>query len=549
MIKARELIKKQDIVLKEIISKQCVDEESMWHGGYNPAYDVERGSIITTGLSQYADSESKFYKSEDLLKRMNWNMDFLLRFQLKSGLVSLMDCNIESPPDTAFIINNLAICHYFIKKVNMDELYELDEKIITFLDKTQNGMITGGFHTPNHRWVMSCALVFLYDIFGNEQLKNRALEYLDEGIDNNVDGEWTERSNAAYNSVCDLCMYHIGEILNNELAFSAARRNLEMMTYMIHPNESIVTEYSTRQDRGNIILMGGGYVLIYFLMAAKDMNSEFMYMANLALKNCKNYGMILLYAKIYENLFSKEIPLKKINENYVKLLNKNNQAKVPQRYSRYGNPVLRYRKDKMSLTVMSGQPNFLYFQYGNARMFGMRFVVGWFGLGGVSFSSIDQLEENKYRLYAEISGKYWQTLKKEKCEKFSGDFNKMPNHEREDIGKVKFSVECIVTIVENEIALEFSVDCQYMLFAQIVCMFDSNGNLEGNDITQMGNNVIRQNSATTVYICDGSEMEIYGGGKEHDFAVIRGDSINHNAKNLVFNFISPKKQKIIIKTK
>lgn len=548
MIDFDYLIKKQDNVIKEVIEKQCTDEKSLWYGGFNPADEISRTEFILSALPIYADKRSEYYKNSEILGRMKLNIENLLKFQHKSGLISLMDCNINSPPDTAFTINDLAICHYFIKKTNMPELEPLDKDILKFMEISKKGLTEGGFHTPNHRWVISCALGFLYDIFGDEKLKTRASEYLAEGIDINEDGEWTERSNACYNAVSDLYMYHIGENFGIEEAFDAVRKNLEMMKYLLHPNDYIATEYSTRQDKGKIAHMDARYTIVYQLMAGKYNDEEMAYMAQLGIKNSKNFGKLLLYSGVYEEFMHADVRPKKISNSYIKLFGEKNVAEVPKQKSTFGDSVLRYRNADLSVTIMAGQPDFIFFQYGNARIFGIRLVVGWFGLGGVSFPTIEKVNDTTYRLFAQAYGKYWQTFDKNTAEKYKGNFSKMPNDEREDIGKVSFSAECVVSLENDGLSLEISVDSEYLLFTQLVCMLDARGTLETDDKTELRENVTRQNSSKSVYSCDNSKIEIIGGGSEHDYAVIRGDSLNRDAENLVFNMMSPKNKKIYIKT-
>ena len=505
MINISELIQRQESYWEDLKQHQCMDEKSMWYGGFNYAYEFAMTKIITQGLPLYCEAGSRYYKSEDILERMKLNSEFLLKYQNDSGLISLLDCNIESPPDTAFMVNDLAIAHFYIERSKMTELKTIDENIVGFLRRTQNGLINGGFHTPNHRWVISCALGMLYNIFGNEELKKRAHEYIAEGIDINDDGEWTERSNACYNAVSDLYMYHIGEIFHIDEAFEAVRKNLEMMKFLLHPNDYIVTEYSTRQDKGKVATMDARYTIAYMLTAGKYNEPEFVYMAERAIEHAKEFGGLLQYARLYEEYILADIEPKPVSDKYIKMINSGSKARVPKPKSAFGDSVLRYRNGSMSVTVMAGQPDFLFFQYGDARIFGIRSVAV-----------------------------------------YKGNFNAMPNDSREDIGKVEFSAECIIELKDDGIDLDISAGGHF-LFTQLVCMFDRNGKLEGDDLKSMNEWVVRQNSGRSVYTDGGSEIEVTGGGSDHDLGVIRGDSLNKEAQNLVFNFISPEHRKIMIR--
>lgn len=549
MIDINELIKKQEIYWKEIEENQCTDPESIWYGGFNYVYTHEMAKVITQGLALYCEPESSYCKSKEILFRMKINSEYLLKYQNKSGLISLLDCNIESPPDTAFMLNDLAIAHFYIVKSGMDELREIDKNILEFMKRAKEGLLNGGFHTPNHRWVISSALGMLYKIFGDDSLKNRVLEYFKEGIDINEDGEWTERSNACYNAVTDQYMFHIGEIFGIEEAFTAIKKNLEMMKYLFHPDDYIATEYSTRQDKGKATTMNGRYMIVCMLIGGKYNIPEYVYMAERAMARAKEFGCLLLYARLYEEYILKSIESKPISDRYIKMINGGSTAKVPKAKSEFGDSVLRYRNEELSITVMAGQPDFLFLQYGKARMFGMRFVVGWFGRGGVSFPTVERLSEHKYRLSTISTGKYWQVLPYERVAESKGNFNKMPNNTRENIGKVEFFAECIIDLKEDGIELDVSVESEHFLFTQMVCMFDRAGKFECDDSEQMNEWVIRQNSGKSIYTQEGDVIEIVGDGNEHDFGVIRGDNLNKEAQNLVFNYISPRHRKIIIRHK
>ena len=47
-------------------------------------------------------------------------------------------------------------------------------------------LITGGIHTPNHRWVVSCALTKLYELWPDQRYMDRANQWLRENIDPNI---------------------------------------------------------------------------------------------------------------------------------------------------------------------------------------------------------------------------------------------------------------------------------------------------------------------------------------------------------------------------
>ena len=148
-----------------------------------------------------------------------------------------------------------------------------------------------------------------------------------------------------------------------------------------------------------------------------------------------------------------------------------------------------------------------------------------------------------------VKGKYWQVLPETETAGYGGNFDAMPNNSREDIGKVEFFAECTVTILEDGIELELSARGIDFLFTQLVCMLNRDGEIIGDDISKMNEWVVRQNFGRCIYSRNNSTIEFEGCGAEHDIDVIRGDTLNKEAINLVFNMVSPDKKKIIIRSK
>ena len=537
-MKIQELIKKQEAVWEEARERQVLDRESFWYGTYDINDRYAPSDLLVQGLPLYTNRESKYYKDANLLQRLGLCMEFILKFQLPDGLISLPDCNIDSPPDTGFLINDLSICYFFIEQAGMPELAPLQGQIKLFLQKTIPGMLTGGFHTANHRWVMACALGFLYRIFGDGRLKARAFAFLAEGFDVNDAGEWAERSNVIYNAVSDLYAFHIGETFGVEEAYGAVRRNLEMMRYMFHPEFYIATEYSTRQDRGTRARMDSRYTIVFLLMSVMDRNPQYAFLAEKALEYAPTFGLLLLYAGVYGSRILDTPEPKAVSDCYTVLLNGTKRTDVPKKYSENGDAVLRHRNGKLSVTVMAGQPDFLFLQYGKARAFGIKLPIGWFGMGGISFPGIERIDADTYRMYTPVRGKYWQVFDADFAKRYNGNFIGMPNQEREDINRVETEAEVKITLQKNGLDLDIRIDKLPMIFAQLVCMLDLEGTVSG-DTVRLEQGVIALQSGRAVYECDGDCIEITGMGGGHRFPVLRGDTLNPCAQNLVVNAVSP----------
>ncbi|RCS74650.1 hypothetical protein CIK68_06195 [Brachybacterium alimentarium] len=107
--------------------------------------------------------------------------------------------NVDSPPDTAFTINDLAWALAAITRLSGDEvaalrLAPLLARLERVLTAATPALVGGGVHTPNHRWEIASALARMWETLGSEVTRERALQWLNEGADLQADGLFSERS-------------------------------------------------------------------------------------------------------------------------------------------------------------------------------------------------------------------------------------------------------------------------------------------------------------------------------------------------------------------
>ncbi len=100
-----------------------------------------------------------------------------------------------------------------------------------------------------------------------ERIRNRAEQYLAEGIDGDADGEYAERSTGNYNAVVDKCLVTAYEMTGNETYLGYVERNLDMMLYYFDGDDTVFTQNSTRQDQGKA-MYPDPYFYLYTYMAA-----------------------------------------------------------------------------------------------------------------------------------------------------------------------------------------------------------------------------------------------------------------------------------------
>ena len=60
--------------------------------------------------------------------------------------------------------------------------------------RSARSLAEGGVHTPNHRWEICKALAHLHHLWPSRLLMARINDWLGEGIDQDAEGEYSERS-------------------------------------------------------------------------------------------------------------------------------------------------------------------------------------------------------------------------------------------------------------------------------------------------------------------------------------------------------------------
>ncbi|WP_460796928.1 hypothetical protein [Microbacterium sp. GXF0217] len=160
--------------------------------------------------------------------------------------------NVDSPPDSAFTVNDLCDTLRLLETVRHERTAGIDALVAeldAIADLIEPALLAGGVHTPNHRWEISAALARLHRRRPSDALASRVSEWLAEGIDITPDGVYSERSAnyAAYVSNPSLSV--IADVFGRSDAQDAVVRNLESTLGMIHPDGTVETVHSRRQDQ------------------------------------------------------------------------------------------------------------------------------------------------------------------------------------------------------------------------------------------------------------------------------------------------------------
>ncbi|MBN2394488.1 MAG: hypothetical protein JXR84_27390, partial [Anaerolineae bacterium] len=178
--------------------------------------------------------------------------DFMLRAQRPSGNIDLLSVNYDSAPDTGFVVQQLcAVIEVARLRGAAGSAWEtLLAKLEQFVRRAVAGMLTGGFHTPNHRWVIASALVQAHALFPDLDVAATVDAYLAECIDVDAEGLFIERSIGVYDAVNDRSWLLIAERRDCPAALDAVARNLDLDLRFLHADGTAETGLSRRQDYG-----------------------------------------------------------------------------------------------------------------------------------------------------------------------------------------------------------------------------------------------------------------------------------------------------------
>lgn len=189
---------------------------------------------------------------ESRLDRAAQAADFMLRAQRPSGNIDLLSVNYDSAPDTGFVVQQLCAVLELARARGVDSpaWVMLLDKLEQFVRCAVAGMLTGGFHTPNHRWVIAAALVQAHALFPDLDVAATVDAYLAEGIDVDAEGLFIERSIGVYDAVNDRSWLFIAERRDCPEALDAVARNLDLDLRFLHADGTTETGLSRRQDYG-----------------------------------------------------------------------------------------------------------------------------------------------------------------------------------------------------------------------------------------------------------------------------------------------------------
>jgi hypothetical protein len=397
---------------------------------------------------------STYYHDAALKKPMESIVDDLLNYQNPDGT---MDAgNLQSPPDTAFMMENLVIGTRILHQDKSKELDGVKEKAKLFITKAADAIAEGGIHTPNHRWAVCSILANVNSLYPDPKYVARINDWLGEHIFMDADGEYAERSKN-YARVNNSALIEIGRLLDKPELFDLVRKNLNLTYYQMEPNGEVITNNSRRQDQFSIQSIIGSY-LFYRYLAIRDNNGEFASVSKTieALDGFKEAVIDRSLPRfIDEPLLQKPLPAPVlVPVNYEKVFPASSLVRI----RRENTTSTLFGGNDWPLVITSGRshiPNFFAFRKGEAILRYVRFSTRFFSTGYFRSQGL-RLEGDRYILHQKLEVPYYLPLPAE-YRNPKGDYKHSPSIDGRFWSKMDFehrpttliTLETTITLQED----------------------------------------------------------------------------------------------------
>ena len=329
-----------------------------------------------------------------------------------------------------------------------EEEIAVTEMIYDLAKRISGGLLTSGFHTPNHRWVHTAALYQMYHTLHekDERFLTLAKKYLAEKIDIDENGEFSERSAGMYSAVSDRALCTIAIEANMPELFDLVKRNLRLVYRFIEKSSLIFTQNSRRKDKGEV---GSGtlfdfdrYTDICLTAYAETHDLEFLQILKSAMdKRTGNepiyspFRVYMLYPEL-QNLSPNFSSLSPMEEEFHMFLPKSG--------------IVRAKEKDVVYSILSRNPDFLHITVGEISI-SARICSSFFAKAQFLPDEIEKIGEKSYRMTFHT----WADYKLPFDEPPAGSENywSMDYKSRKSISRSDYGYTVDFTFTENGIKL------------------------------------------------------------------------------------------------
>ena len=513
-------LKVLDGAVRESLRAQCMDEGSPFYGALEETGQGVTGPHASISLARrlvegYCVPGGAFRGREDLLDRAALAMEFALRLVHEDGTIDLVTTNFHDASETAFAVQTAAPALMMLREFGCGAPGEarLDALFQRFIERSADGLLAGGFHTPNHRWVHSAALALCWNLTGREALLEKMRAFLAEGVDCDEEGEYTERSSGVYNIVCDRSFILLCEALGTDEYLAFVQRNLAMVEMYFEPDHTVNTLNSSRQDAGTSpdwrIYYG-----CYLYMALRTGRADFAWIADEMLRQsdyeptlperrpgslCDFLYFLLRAPALLTRMagIEGEPPAERFSKHFAK------------------SGIVRARRDNLTLTLVKNQPLFAMIKFG-AHPIWLRLAGCFYAKGQFEPQSIEPAGDG-WRLRFSVRWGYKGPLPEPQD---TSDWRLMDHSKRPDVFMQDFGFEVIARLRDGEASFEVASFGQAGVPVKLELLTEPGGRFETDDLAlraRPGDYLYQRCDAASYRYPDRHLIRISGGFGSHLF--------------------------------
>ncbi|TCL79340.1 hypothetical protein EDF31_11527 [Curtobacterium sp. PhB142] len=322
--------------------------------------------------------------------------------------------NVLSPPDSAFTVNDVCDALELLApyRASVPAAAVLADDLDRIVHRATPALLTGGVHTPNHRWEVSAALARIHRLHPAPALVARIEEWLAEGADIDADGLWSERSPNYAAAVSCPSFLVLASVLDRPELFDPVRRSLDATLALLLPDDTVETVQSRRQDQSQAFGIGAFAPLLWHVAVLDDRADLAAIAARAAVAETWQPGAVAARA-MTDPLLARPLPVGAPLE--------------PAVHSFADARLVHVREPDRSVVLFAGSdvpsqghvrsglansPTFLrvFAGAGSVVLSDVRLSREFFGLGPFRPTSLESLGDGRYRLAETVSAGYHQPL-------------------------------------------------------------------------------------------------------------------------------------------
>lgn len=531
----RELVRANDEQVVALLAQQERRVGHRWLGGLPNAYGIHtvagtNGFVVAMAVASSAPG-SKYFGTEELVGPMLAAIRYMLAAQHADGTVDYFETNFHSPPDLAFILEGSCPACLLLRASPVSALATVGKELGRFIQRGAAALVSGGVHTPNHRWVVCAALAWVHTLFPDPSYLARIDQWLAETIDIDPDGQYTEKSTTVYSPIVDRALITVARLLKRPELYEPVRKNLEMTLYYVHPDGEVVTEASRRQDRYQRGSMAR-YYYAYRTLALRDRDGRFAAMCRQIERSVRprQPGELAWYLTEPEmgGALPADLPLP---TDYAKVFSYSSLARI--------------RRGAASGTILGGNTTFFSFRKGAAALEAVRMATAFFGKGQFMSDAL-VARAGRYELRQELDGPYFQPLSKEQMA--GGEHTKMTangtlasNSRALRVRSNVQTLEAVVSIHEVGGRFDLAISIQGTADVPVVIelAFRHGGVLHGVEAVPQLKDAFLLRNGTGRYVAGGDEIEFGPGRAEHTYTQVRGALPKAEGQSVYLTGVTP----------